>query len=302
MSVLPSNNQCVRFLVAALGLADAFEVAGHGSFDGQTVGDHGTGVLTTFPMWQEQTGLPFASAVPSRMHACGHKIHTATLLGVGEVLASMAPWLRGRVHLVFQPAKETVESGAAAMVADGAVDGADFALAFHNWPEMPVGCFGYTRGAATASADKFDVVLRGRSGHAAQPHSALNPIVAARAGASLVRRTRPKCNRSGGSPAPAHSGTRRAGRQPIGDQPRGIKSDGRGRQIYLLAVDLMERFTQRSGRERQDRTTRPSLFSPAIASQFRRHAPRAEPSYPQMAYPRAEHLTADHLVQSLRQH
>ncbi len=127
----------------------------------------------------EQIGLPFASTVPGRMHACGHDIHTATLLGVGEVLAAMAPQLRGRVRLVFQPAEETVESGAAAMVADGAADGADVALAFHNWPEMPVGRFDYTRGAATASSDEFDVVLRGRSGHAARPHNALDPIVTA---------------------------------------------------------------------------------------------------------------------------
>jgi len=126
----------------------------------------------------EQTGLAFASTVAGRMHACGHDIHTATLLGVGEVLAGLAPRLRGRVRLVFQPAEETVESGAAAMVADGAADGADMALAFHNRPEMPVGRFGYVYGAATASADEFEVVLRGRSGHAARPHHALDPIVA----------------------------------------------------------------------------------------------------------------------------
>lgn len=136
--------------------------------------------MDALPM-EELTGLPFASTVPGKMHACGHDIHTATLIGVGTVLKAMAPTLRGSVRLVFQPAEETVESGAAAMVADGAADGAAMALAFHNRPEMPVGRFGYVRGASTASSDEFDVVVRGRSGHAARPHAAVDPIVAAAA-------------------------------------------------------------------------------------------------------------------------
>ncbi len=136
--------------------------------------------MDALPM-EELTGLPFASTVPGKMHACGHDIHTATLLGVGTVLLAMAPKLRGSVRLVFQPAEETVESGAAAMIADGAADGVAMALAFHNRPEMPVGQFGYVRGASTASSDEFDVVIHGRSGHAARPHAAADPIVAASA-------------------------------------------------------------------------------------------------------------------------
>ena len=174
-------------LVAAelkrIGLSPRTGVGGHGVTAEIEGGAPGPMLLIRADMdalpIAEQTGLPFASKVPGRMHACGHDIHTATLLGVGEVLASMAARLRGGVRLVFQPAEETADSGAAAMVAAGAAEGADFALAFHNWPEMPVGRFGYKRGAATASADEFDVVLHGRSGHAARPHSALDPIVAA---------------------------------------------------------------------------------------------------------------------------
>ena len=127
---------------------------------------------------QEETGLPFASTVAGTMHACGHDIHTATLLGVAEVLKDMAPQLAGRVVLVFQPAEEVLE-GAAAMIADGAADGVDMALGFHNHPDMPVGRFGYVRGAALAASDRFDIVLRGRSGHAAHPDTAVDPIVAA---------------------------------------------------------------------------------------------------------------------------
>ncbi len=128
---------------------------------------------------QEQTGLPFASTIPGRMHACGHDLHTATLLGAAAALRQLAPSLRGRVRLVFQPAEETQESGAAAMVADGAADGADMALAFHNIPEMPVGEFGLTLGASTAACDEFEVLVRGVSGHAARPHASVDPIVTA---------------------------------------------------------------------------------------------------------------------------
>ncbi|MBX6374504.1 MAG: amidohydrolase [Acetobacteraceae bacterium] len=127
---------------------------------------------------QEETGLPFASTREGKMHACGHDIHTTTLLGVAAVLKELAPQLAGRVALIFQPAEEVLE-GAAAMIADGAAEGVDLALGFHNHPDMPVGRFGYVRGASLAASDRFDLVIRGRSGHAAHPYAAIDPIVAA---------------------------------------------------------------------------------------------------------------------------
>ena len=128
----------------------------------------------------EATGLPFASTVDGKMHACGHDIHTSTLLGVAAVLRDMAPHLAGRVVLVFQPAEEAL-GGAAAMIADGALEGVDMALGFHNHPDMPVGRFGYCRGRTLAAADRFTLEVRGRSGHAAHPDDAIDPIVAAAA-------------------------------------------------------------------------------------------------------------------------
>lgn len=126
----------------------------------------------------EETGLAYASTQAGKMHACGHDIHTSTLLGVAEVLKDLAPQIAGRVVLVFQPAEEVLE-GAAAMIADGAAEGIDMALGFHNHPDMPVGRFGYVRGASLAASDRFDIILRGRSGHAAHPYAAVDPIVAA---------------------------------------------------------------------------------------------------------------------------
>ncbi|MBB5688778.1 amidohydrolase [Roseomonas alkaliterrae] len=126
----------------------------------------------------EETGIAFASTIEGQMHACGHDIHTATLLGVAAVLKALAPQIAGTARLVFQPAEEILE-GAAAMIADGAADGVDLALGFHNHPDMPVGSFGFVRGACLAASDRFDLTVRGRSGHAAHPYAAVDPIVAA---------------------------------------------------------------------------------------------------------------------------
>ena len=129
---------------------------------------------------QETSGLPFASTLPGLMHACGHDIHTTTLLGVAAVLKQMAPQLAGTVKLVFQPAEEGL-GGMQAMIDDGVMTGPDIdmGLGFHNHPDMPVGSFGYTRGPGLAASDRFDIVVRGKSGHAAYPHTAIDPLIAA---------------------------------------------------------------------------------------------------------------------------
>ncbi len=127
---------------------------------------------------EERTGLPYASTIPGKMHACGHDIHTATLLGVAAVLKEMAPQLAGTVRLLFQPAEEAI-GGARAMVEAGVLDGVDLALTLHNSPDIPTGRFAYVHGPSLAAADTFDITVRGRSGHAAQPHSSVDPIVAA---------------------------------------------------------------------------------------------------------------------------
>jgi amidohydrolase len=134
----------------------------------------------------EETGLDFASRNAGKMHACGHDIHTATLLGVASLLKDLAPMLAGRIVLLFQPAEEVLQ-GAAAMIADGAAEGIDIALGFHNQPDLPVGRFGFAPGACLAASDRFDLVLRGKSGHAAHPYAAIDPIVAASAFVAQVQ-------------------------------------------------------------------------------------------------------------------
>ncbi|MCM2458599.1 amidohydrolase [Rhizobium sp. CG4] len=127
---------------------------------------------------EEQTGLPFASVYEGKMHACGHDLHTATLIGIGSVLKTIAPHLAGNVKLMFQPAEETQESGARAMIADGILDGVDLALGFHNHPDEPTGTFSFVEGIANGSSDEFEITVHAQSGHAARPHHAVDPIVA----------------------------------------------------------------------------------------------------------------------------
>jgi amidohydrolase len=129
---------------------------------------------------EEKSGLAFASTHPGLMHACGHDIHTTTLLGVAAVLQEMAPQIAGTVKLVFQPAEEGL-GGMQAMIDDGVMDGPkiDLALGFHNHPDIAVGTFGFVHGACLAASDRFDIVVRGRSGHAAYPHTTVDPLVAA---------------------------------------------------------------------------------------------------------------------------
>ena len=128
----------------------------------------------------EQTGLPFASKVQGKMHACGHDVHTVIALGVAAALAEMKDSLSGKVKFIFQPAEETL-SGAQAMIADGVLDDPkmDLILGYHNWPAVPAGKVGYNQDVVMASADAFDITLEGREGHGAHPHMGIDALAAA---------------------------------------------------------------------------------------------------------------------------
>ena len=128
----------------------------------------------------EQTGLAFASKVQGKMHACGHDVHTVIALGVAATLSELRDSLSGRIKFIFQPAEETL-SGARAMIADGVLEDPklDLVLGYHNWPAVPAGKVGYSIGSVMAAADAFDIVLKGRDGHGAHPHLAIDALAAA---------------------------------------------------------------------------------------------------------------------------
>ena len=125
---------------------------------------------------QEAGSLPYASCKAGVMHACGHDGHTATLLGTAQALSEMREFLPGPVKFIFQPAEETV-GGADGMIAAGALDGVAAIVALHGWPNLEIGQIGYRAGPMMASADSFDLTIKGIGGHAAYPQTTVDPIV-----------------------------------------------------------------------------------------------------------------------------
>lgn len=127
---------------------------------------------------QEETGLPFASVNPGKMHACGHDGHTAILLGTAKMLMQRREILKGTVRVLFQPAEEG-PGGAAPMIEEGVLDGVQAALGLHLWLHLPTGHLNFCAGPMLAASDEFDVRVQGVGTHAASPHMGADPITVA---------------------------------------------------------------------------------------------------------------------------
>ncbi len=129
----------------------------------------------------EQSGLPFASKNPGKMHACGHDVHMAILVGAARLLASQKDQLRGRVRFICQPAEEIPPGGARPLIKAGVLrkPPVDAILALHVDSGLPTGTIGLRDGPSMASVYDFDIAVVGKSGHAALPHHTVDAIAVA---------------------------------------------------------------------------------------------------------------------------
>ncbi|MFM5886133.1 MAG: M20 family metallopeptidase, partial [Novosphingobium sp.] len=138
------------------------------------------GDMDALPM-PEETGLPYASTFDGCMHSCGHDAHTAMLAGAVRLLCARAGSLKGEVRFMFQPGEEG-HHGARHMLDDGLLGGSDgtplpdAAFALHVMPNARHGQIAGRAGPLMAAADKFDVVVKGRGGHASMPHFSADPL------------------------------------------------------------------------------------------------------------------------------
>jgi hippurate hydrolase len=134
---------------------------------------------------QEDTGLDFASETDGVMHACGHDLHTSSLLGTAQILADHRDEIRGQVRFCFQPHEERIPGGAKFMIEEGVLaatdDGPAPAVAFgqHVKPDLPPGTLGVRPGGFMASTDEVYVTVEGDGGHAANPHEGVDPVYVA---------------------------------------------------------------------------------------------------------------------------
>jgi amidohydrolase len=135
--------------------------------------------MDALPM-PEHNRFLHASKNPGRMHGCGHDGHTAMLLGAAHYLSTHRDF-EGTVNFIFQPAEEGGNAGAKAMMDDGLFDRfpCEEIYGIHNMPGFEVGHFAFRKGPTMASSNRFDIIVRGTGGHAAQPHKAVDTIVIA---------------------------------------------------------------------------------------------------------------------------
>ncbi len=133
----------------------------------------------------EENEVPYKSTVDGVMHACGHDVHTAILLGAAIIINTLKEHLPSPVKFIFQPGEEKNPGGATLMIADGVLENPSVRemIALHVFPEMNTGNVGFKEGLYMASCDEIHLTINGKGGHGATPHQCIDPIVI---GSSIV--------------------------------------------------------------------------------------------------------------------
>jgi amidohydrolase len=128
---------------------------------------------------QEDSDKSYRSAKDNKMHACGHDVHTACLLGAAIVINSMKAEVAGTILFVFQPGEELLPGGASLMLAEGVFkeDNPEYIIAQHVYTEMEAGKVGICSGQYMASSDELYITIKGKGGHGALPHNCVDTIL-----------------------------------------------------------------------------------------------------------------------------
>lgn len=137
--------------------------------------------MDALPM-EEKTGHPCASEVKGVMHACGHDVHTAVLLGAALILSEVKDRFNGTVKFVFQPAEEYNPTGGAPGMIDGGVlqnPDVDGIIGLHVWPSLPTGTVATREGALMGASDRLFLTVKGRGAHGSEPDNGVDAIVIA---------------------------------------------------------------------------------------------------------------------------
>jgi amidohydrolase len=130
---------------------------------------------------REENKIPYSSKNEGVMHACGHDVHTACVIGAAIILNKCKNDFEGTVRLIFQPGEEKLPGGASLMIKEGVLRNPvpDFILGQHVFPELEVGKVGFRSGMYMASTDELYLTVKGKGGHAAMPKQYVNPLLIA---------------------------------------------------------------------------------------------------------------------------